>query len=71
MSEFYPHRSALYMPGSNERALEKAKSLEADLFIFDMEDAVSPENKEIARELILEVLSNQKLTIREKKFSLG
>ena len=43
MSEFYPHRSALYMPGSNERALEKAKSLPADLFIFDMEDAVSPE----------------------------
>ena len=37
MSEFYPHRSALYMPGSNERALEKAKSLSADLFIFDME----------------------------------
>ena len=56
MSEFYPHRSALYMPGSNERALEKAKSLPADLFIFDMEDAVSPENKELARDLILNVL---------------
>ena len=40
MSEFYPHRSALYMPGSNERALEKAKSLSADLFIFDMDDDV-------------------------------
>ena len=59
MSEFYPHRSALYMPGSNERALKKAKSLSADLFIFDMEDAVSPENKERARALILKVLSNK------------
>ena len=67
MSEFYPHRSALYMPGSNERALEKAKSLSADLFIFDMEDAVSPENKERARDLILDVLSNEKSDFGRKK----
>ena len=67
MSEFYPHRSALYMPGSNERALEKAKSLSADLFIFDMEDAVSPENKERARDLILNVLSNEKADYGGKK----
>ena len=67
MSEFYPHRSALYMPGSNERALEKAKSLSADLFIFDMEDAVSPDNKERARDLILNVLSNEKASYRGKK----
>ena len=67
MSEFYPHRSALYMPGSNERALEKAKSLSADLFIFDMEDAVSPDNKERARDLILNVLSNEKADYRGKK----
>ena len=67
MSEFYPHRSALYMPGSNERALEKAKSLPADLFIFDMEDAVSPDNKERARSLILNVLSNEKDDYRGKK----
>ena len=67
MSEFYPHRSALYMPGSNERALEKAKSLSADLFIFDMEDAVSPDNKERARDLILNVLSNEKDDYRGKK----
>ena len=67
MSEFYPHRSALYMPGSNERALEKAKSLSADLFIFDMEDAVSPDNKERARDLILNVLSNEKAEYRGKK----
>ena len=67
MSEFYPHRSALYMPGSNERALEKAKSLSADLFIFDMEDAVSPDNKERARDLILNVLANEKAEYRGKK----
>ena len=67
MSEFYPHRSALYMPGSNERALEKAKSLPADLFILDMEDAVSPDNKERARDLISNVLSNEKADYRGKK----
>ena len=67
MSEFYPHRSALYMPGSNERALEKAKSLSADLFIFDMEDAVSPDNKERARDLIFNVLSNEKAEYKGKK----
>ena len=67
MSEFYPYRSALYMPGSNERALEKAKSLSADLFIFDMEDAVSPDNKERARNLISNVLSNQKADYKGKK----
>ncbi len=67
MPEFYPHRSALYMPGSNERALEKAKSLSADLFIFDMEDAVSPDNKEQARDLIFNVLSNEKGDYKGKK----
>ena len=67
MSEFYPHRSALYMPGSNERALQKAKSLAADLFIFDMEDAVSPDNKERARDLILNILANEKADYKGKK----
>ena len=67
MSQFYPHRSALYMPGSNERALEKAKSLSADLFIFDMEDAVSPAHKERARDLIFNVLANEKAEYRGKK----
>ncbi|HEY7553059.1 MAG TPA: CoA ester lyase [Hyphomicrobiaceae bacterium] len=44
-----PRRSALYMPGSNARALEKAKSLPADALILDLEDAVAPEAKEAAR----------------------
>ncbi|ASK87065.1 HpcH/HpaI aldolase/citrate lyase family protein [Sphingorhabdus sp. SMR4y] len=47
---FRPRRSCLYMPASNNRALEKAKSLAADTIIFDLEDAVAPEAKEDARE---------------------
>ncbi len=48
-----PRRSVLYMPGSNARALEKAKSLPADGLILDMEDAVSPDAKAVAREQIV------------------
>jgi citrate lyase subunit beta / citryl-CoA lyase len=44
-----PRRSALYMPGSNARALEKAKSLPADVVILDLEDAVAPDAKAAAR----------------------
>ena len=44
-----PRRSVLYMPGSNARALEKAKSIAADALILDLEDAVAPEAKETAR----------------------
>ena len=45
-----PRRSALYMPASRAGALEKAKTLPADVLIFDLEDAVSPDAKEAARE---------------------
>jgi citrate lyase subunit beta / citryl-CoA lyase len=45
-----PRRSLLFMPASNARALEKARTLGADGYIFDLEDAVSPENKAMARE---------------------
>jgi len=48
MSDFKPLRSVLYMPSSNERALEKAKSLPADAIIFDLEDAVAPDSKPAA-----------------------
>jgi citrate lyase subunit beta/citryl-CoA lyase len=48
-----PRRSALYMPGSNARALEKAKSLPADVLIFDLEDAVSPDSKVAARDQVI------------------
>jgi citrate lyase subunit beta / citryl-CoA lyase len=47
-----PRRSVLYMPGSNARALEKARDLPADCLILDLEDAVAPEAKGQARELI-------------------
>lgn len=46
---YRPRRSALYMPGSNARALEKGKSLLADVLIFDLEDSVAPAGKEEAR----------------------
>lgn len=44
-----PRRSVLYMPSSNERALEKAKSIACDALILDLEDAVAPDAKEAAR----------------------
>jgi citrate lyase subunit beta/citryl-CoA lyase len=50
IDKYRPRRSCLYMPASNKRALEKAKTLPADTIIFDLEDAVAPEAKEEARE---------------------
>ncbi len=47
-----PRRSVLYMPGSNARALDKAKTLPADALIFDLEDSVVPDAKEEARERV-------------------
>ncbi|MFN3722500.1 MAG: HpcH/HpaI aldolase/citrate lyase family protein [Paracoccaceae bacterium] len=51
-----PFRSVLYIPGSRERALEKARDLAADAIIFDLEDAVAPEEKIRARTLLAEAL---------------
>lgn len=51
-SSTHPFRSVLYIPGSKERALEKARSLPADAIIFDLEDAVSPDAKADARETL-------------------
>lgn len=53
-----PYRSVLYIPASRERALEKARELAADAIIFDLEDAVSPEEKVRARELLASVLAS-------------
>lgn len=47
-----PRRSVLYMPGANERALEKAKTLDADALILDLEDAVAPDAKAEARDRV-------------------
>jgi citrate lyase subunit beta / citryl-CoA lyase len=51
-----PRRSVLYMPGSNARALEKARELPADCLILDLEDAVAPEAKAEARGAIVKAL---------------
>ncbi|MCY4316703.1 MAG: CoA ester lyase [Roseovarius sp.] len=48
----HPFRSALYVPGSKERAIGKARSLPADAIIFDLEDAVAPDAKAGARETL-------------------
>ncbi|UWS00605.1 HpcH/HpaI aldolase/citrate lyase family protein [Phaeobacter inhibens] len=51
-----PYRSVLYIPGSKLRALEKARSLPVDAIIFDLEDAVSAEEKVNARQTLEEAL---------------
>jgi citrate lyase subunit beta/citryl-CoA lyase len=51
-----PRRSVLYMPGSNARALEKARTLAADGLILDLEDAVAPDAKDLARTQVVEAV---------------
>ena len=51
-----PRRSVLYMPGSNARAIEKARSLPADGIILDLEDAVAPDAKEAARAQVVDAV---------------
>jgi citrate lyase subunit beta/citryl-CoA lyase len=56
MTTIRPRRSVLYMPGSNARALEKARSLAADTLILDLEDAVAPDAKDMARTQVCEAV---------------
>jgi len=56
MATHRPRRSCLYMPGANAKALEKAKTLPADVLIFDLEDAVAPEAKDEARDAVVAAL---------------
>jgi citrate lyase subunit beta/citryl-CoA lyase len=51
-----PRRSVLYMPGSNARALDKAKTLPAVGVILDLEDSVAPEAKEAARQQVVDAV---------------
>lgn len=51
-------RSVLFMPGSNARALEKARSIDADVLVFDLEDAVAPSAKAEARGLVAAALKS-------------
>src|SRR5690606_38759755 len=64
-----PRRSVLYMPGANERALEKAKTLDVDALILDLEDSVAPDAKPEARERVAAAVESgeyghRELTIR-------
>jgi len=53
---FRPRRTALYMPGSNARALEKARSLPVDVLLLDLEDSVAPDMKDMARDQVAEAV---------------
>jgi citrate lyase subunit beta/citryl-CoA lyase len=69
-----PLRSALYMPASNPRALEKAKTLDVDAVIFDLEDAIAPDLKTQARDKACEAVraggyGNRQVAIRINGFA--
>ena len=63
--QFRPRRSVLYMPSSNERALEKAKSIPCDGLILDLEDAVAPDAKPSAREAACAAVTSAAYGARE------
>jgi citrate lyase subunit beta/citryl-CoA lyase len=60
-----PRRSVLYMPGANEKALEKAKTIPTDAIIFDTEDSVAPDMKETARQRVAEAAQSGEYGHRE------
>src|SRR6201991_2336822 len=60
-----PRRSLLFMPGSNARALEKARNLAADCLILDLEDSVAPDAKAKAREQIAQAVQARGFGKRE------
>jgi citrate lyase subunit beta/citryl-CoA lyase len=65
MSNIRPRRSVLYMPGSNARALENARAIPADALILDLEDAVAPDAKEIARRQVADAVAARGFGRRE------
>ncbi|MGE9809114.1 HpcH/HpaI aldolase/citrate lyase family protein [Janibacter sp. G1551] len=66
MTDTYtPRRSVLYMPSSNARALEKAKTLPVDALILDLEDAVAPDDKPTAREQACAAVASGEYGTRE------
>ena len=60
-----PRRSVLYMPGSNARALEKARGIPADALILDLEDAVAPDAKDLARKQVADAVKARGFGKRE------
>ena len=65
VDSFRPRRSVLYMPSSNERALEKAKSIPCDGLILDLEDAVAPDAKPAARDAACAAAASREYGARE------
>jgi citrate lyase subunit beta/citryl-CoA lyase len=65
VSEIRPRRSVLYMPGANERALEKAKTIDADALILDLEDSVAPDSKVQGRENVVAAVKSGEYGHRE------
>ncbi|MFN0029067.1 MAG: HpcH/HpaI aldolase/citrate lyase family protein [Acidimicrobiales bacterium] len=68
-ADLRPRRSVLYMPAANARALEKARDIPADAIIFDLEDAVAPDAKPMARDQAVAAVTSgtyggRELTIR-------
>ena len=57
MTSIRPRRSVLYMPGANRRAMEKARQLDCDAVILDLEDAVAPAAKDDARRAVLDAVT--------------
>ena len=75
-AELRPRRSVLYMPGANERALEKAKTIPADALILDLEDATAPDAKDAARAAVCAAVASgeygrRELTIRVNGLDTG
>src|SRR3954471_21665803 len=60
-----PRRSLLFMPGSNARALEKARILPVDGIILDLEDSVAPDGKALARDQIAKAVAEKGFGKRE------
>lgn len=65
MTDLRPRRSVLYMPGANERALEKAKTLDVDALILDLEDSVAPDMKAEARDKVVAAVQSGEYGHRE------
>lgn len=65
MKKVRPRRSVLFTPGSNARALEKARGLDCDVVALDLEDAVAPEAKEAARAAVCQAVAAGAFGARE------
>ena len=66
-----PRRSLLFMPGSNARALEKARNLPADGLILDLEDSVAPDFKAMARDQIAQAIAAEGFSVFELPSGAG